>query len=148
MLIVDPMHNLYIGIAKHIFLRVWIKRGILDSSALQMINQRISSIAVPAYVTFSSLPSMIENCASFTAEQMMMIWVNYYSLFCLFDILPKNDYECWRHFVLASKLLSKQSPTESDILIADKFLLPLKPYMVKRLLLLICICMDTLLSVY
>ena len=122
MLIVDPMHNLYIGTAKHIFLRVWIKRGILDSSALQMINQHISSIAVPAYVTFSSLPSMIEHCASFTAEQ-MMIWVNYYSLFCLFDILPKNDYECWRHFVLASQLLSKQSPTENDILIADKVLL-------------------------
>ena len=52
-----------------------------------------------------------------------MIWVNYYSLFCLFGILAENDYECWRHFVLASRLLSKPLLTTDDILMADKFLL-------------------------
>jgi hypothetical protein len=60
--------------------------------------------------------------ASKSAEQ-MMLWVNYYSLFCLYNILSANDYECWRHFVLASRLLCKPSPTTTDISIADKFLL-------------------------
>ena len=118
----DPMHNHNMGTAKHVILRIWIKRGILDNSSLQKINQRMASVIVPANVTFNSLPATIEHFSSFTAEQ-MMIWVNYYSLFCLFGILAENDYECWRHFVLASRLLSKPLLTTDDILMADKLLL-------------------------
>ena len=122
MLILDPMHNMYLGTAKYIINRIWIKNGILSNSALKEINCRISSITVPPNVTFSKLPPRMEHTSSFTAEQ-MMVWVNYYSLFCLYNVLPEDHYECWRHFVLASRLLSKKCLSTNDISVADKFLL-------------------------
>ena len=116
MLILDPMHNLYIGTAKTI-IGVWIKQGILRLSDLKIINSRIACIVIPTNVSFSALPPTVEHTLSFTAEQ-MMIWVNYYSLYCLYELLPQNHYECWRHFVLASRLLSKRCITANEVSIA------------------------------
>ena len=56
----------------------------------------------------------MEYVSSLTAEQ-WMLWVNYYSLYCLYDILPSAHLECWRHFVLASRLLCKQNHTIDDV---------------------------------
>ncbi len=72
MLIVDPMHNLYLGTAKHILQNIWIKRTILDQSSIKEVNRRIASVAIPSNVRFSSLPPTIEYSSSFTAEQMMV----------------------------------------------------------------------------
>ena len=47
-----------------------------------------------------------------------MIWVNCYSVFCLYNILPDEQLECWRHFVLASRVLSKGQITKDDLTIA------------------------------
>lgn len=44
----------------------------------------------------------MNNCASLTAEQ-WMLWVNYY------DIIPSQHLECWRLFVLASRILKQAS---------------------------------------
>ena len=121
MTIIDPMHNLYQGTAKSI-LGVWIDQQILDHSSCTEINKRISSVVIPSNVRFAGIPSTIESTSLFTAEQ-MMIWVNYYSIFCLYGLLPDDHLECWRHFVLASRLLSKRCMTETDIVIADALLL-------------------------
>ena len=104
MTIIDPMHNLYLGTSKYISKQIWIKRNILTQSSIDEINDRISSFVIPPNANFCSLPPTIENCSAFTAEQ-MMIWVNFYSLFCLHGILSNEKFECWRHFVLASRLL-------------------------------------------
>lgn len=122
MMIIDPMHNLYIGTAKHILHKVWIKQAILSQSDLNKVNQRIASVTIPSNVNFSNLPSVIESSSSFTAEQ-MMVWVNFYSLFCLHGLLSEEQLECWRHFVLASRILSKRQVTAVDISIADALLL-------------------------
>ena len=53
MLIIDPMHNLYLGTAKHLFSRIWVKRDILDTSSLNTINERISLLRVPPEVRFN-----------------------------------------------------------------------------------------------
>ena len=39
MLTVDPMHNLYLGTAKRIMQKVWLERGIINSSAITEINR-------------------------------------------------------------------------------------------------------------
>ena len=123
MMIVDPMHNLYIGTTKTILHAVWIKRGILDKSSLVTIDERISSLNVPLNVRFSRLHPLITNSASsFTAEQ-WMVWVNYYSLYCLHELLPVHHFECWRHFVLASRLLSKRQLNSHEASLADALLL-------------------------
>ena len=122
MLQVDPMHNLYLGTAKYIFHDVWVKTGIIGSVQFKTINKAISSLLIPPNVSFSRLPAIIESSKSFTAEQ-WMLWVNFYSLYCLHGILPDAHFEVWRHFVLASRLLSKTSLTSDDITLADALLI-------------------------
>ena len=117
MLIIDPMHNLYLGTAKNM-LRIWRNSGIIDKDALRVINDRISQLNVPSNGSFSRLPSSIES----RAEQ-WMVWVNYYSLYCLYEQLPSDHFECWRHFVLASRLMSRRSVSKDDTMLADAFLL-------------------------
>ena len=55
MLSIDPMHNLYLGTAKHIYLNVWLRLGKLDNSAIQTINSRIESFKVPDSIAYHEL---------------------------------------------------------------------------------------------
>ena len=91
MLIIDPMHNLYLGTAKNIF-RFWRNSVITDECAVRVVNSRISQLIVPSRVRFSSLPASIES-TNFTAEQ-WIVWVNYYSLYCLYEQLPPDHFKC------------------------------------------------------
>ena len=115
MLAIDPMH---IGTAKHIFLKVWLKRNLLDTCSISIINNRIRSLNKPSEVSFGKLPATMEHARQFTAEQWLS-WVNYYSLYCLHNLLPADHIECWRHFVLASRLLCKHELSADDIQVAD-----------------------------
>lgn len=76
-------------------------------------------MSIPPEVRFGSLPTCMEHYSSLTAEQ-WMLWVNYYSIFCLYGIL---HLECWRHFVLASIILCKRQYTVDNITVADALLL-------------------------
>ena len=122
MLAIDPMHNLYLGTAKRVFNKIWLKRGIVDSESLKKINERIRSLNVPPEVKFGRLPACMEHSSQLTAEQ-WMLWVNYYSMYCLHGILPTEDLECWRHFVLASRTFCKCELSRDDITVADALLL-------------------------
>ena len=62
MLIIDPMHNLYLGTAKNIF-RFWRNSDIIDEHAVRVVNSRISQLIVPSSVRFS-LPASIESTNS------------------------------------------------------------------------------------
>ena len=46
-----------------------------------------------------------------------------YSIPELFEVLPKEHLECWRHYVLACRILCKQQLTLFDIDLADALLL-------------------------
>lgn len=122
MLTIDPMHNLYLGTAKYIFNNIWLKRNIIDSTSIDIINKRIQSMTVPPEVRFNNLPATMQYSSSLTAEQ-WMLWVNYFSLFCLYDVIPTEHLECWRHFVLASRILCKKNMTKEEIKLADALLL-------------------------
>ncbi len=121
MLVIDPMHNLYLGTAKYIVHEVWIAKGYLDRSKLAVIEQRLATVNIPSTVSFGRLPSSIESTAKLTAEQWMN-WVNYFSVFCLHGLLPPAHLECWRHFVLASRLICKPSLSQTDVTVADLLL--------------------------
>ena len=122
MLIIDPMHNLYLGTAKHISCQIWVGRGIIDSASVAKVNERIRALLVPPTVRFNRLPDCMQYPASLTAEQ-WMLWVNYYSIYCLYEIISSEQLECWRHFVLASRILCKRKLSTDDIKIADALLL-------------------------
>ena len=107
---------------KAYFHKIWIARGILKPTDLSEIDSRISALMVYPNVALSSLPPDMAHSKSFTAEK-WLIWVNYYSIFCPFEILPTNQFECWRHFVLASRILCKKSLSASDMTLADALLI-------------------------
>ena len=121
MLIIDPMHNLYLGTTKYIF-NLWIERNIITSESVDIINKRITSLVVPPEVQFGRLPACLNHPSSLTAEQ-WMLWVNYYSLYCLYDLIATTHFECWRHFVLASRLLCRRKLSNDEIKLADALLM-------------------------
>ena len=57
--------------------------------------------------------------SAFTADQ----WTNYFSLITLHDMLNKEYFECWRHFVLASRILCAKKLNPTQLLLADALLL-------------------------
>ena len=71
------------------------------------------------------MPSNItSNLDGFTGNQ----WKNWTELFSLIlrrDVHTGDHLECWKHFVLASRLLSRASLSTTDLLLADALLLRL-----------------------
>ena len=120
MTIIDHMHNLYLGTAKRI-LKVWIEQNLINTKQFDVIQGCVDSVRVPAKL--GRIPSKIASSfSSFIADQFKN-WTNIYSLFALHDILSPLDFECWRHFVLASRLLNQMLLSLSDIQLADALLL-------------------------
>ena len=121
MTIIDPMHNLYLGTAKRILKKVWIEQNLINTKQFDVIQGCVDSVRVPAKL--GRIPSKIASSfSSFTADQFKN-WTNIYSLFALHNILSPEDFECWRHFVLASRLLNQTQLSLSDIQLADALLL-------------------------
>lgn len=99
MTIIDPIHNLYLGTAKRM-LEIWIDRCLISKSDMQAIQKLVDSVQTPQCV--GRIPYKISSSFSgFTADQYKN-WTNLYSLMVLKDVLPTQDLECWRYFVLAS----------------------------------------------
>ena len=122
-LIVDPMHNLFIGTAKHFLKRIWIDQELISDSIFNKIQDCVNNIVVPAGM--GRIPYKIRSgFSSFTSNQWQN-WVNYYSLIalCSLDVLNGPDLECWRHFVLASRLLCHKHLMSVDVRVADALLL-------------------------
>lgn len=119
--VIDPLHNLYLGTAKHIFENLWLAKGLLTHQTLESVQSRVTSIICPEDT--GRIPSNItSNFGGFTGNQWKN-WTELFSLIVLRGELTGEDLECWRHFVLASRLLSRASLTNSELLMADALLL-------------------------
>ena len=67
---VDPMHCLFLGIAKWIMKRIWVDMGILSSNDLNNIQKKMNEFQVPA--DLGRIPGKIycgEGFSNFTADQ-------------------------------------------------------------------------------
>ena len=120
MLVVDPMHNLYLGTAKRM-VKLWMEFQLLKQSQLVGIQEKIDTMLTPVHT--GRIPRKVQTGFSgFTADQFKN-WVNIYSIPCLRELFKDDDLECWRHFVLASRILCKKVLSDSDITVADALLL-------------------------
>ena len=120
MCVVDPMHNLLLGTAKHM-VEIWKKRGILTDKELNMIQEKVDSfVAIP---DVGRMPTKISSAFSgFTAQQ----WKNFtifFSLFALKGILPPSHYNCWQLFVKATYLYCRRTITEEQLTEADMYIM-------------------------
>ena len=102
MCIIDPIHNLLLGTAKHM-LSVWKSCKLLTDNNFQTILDKIDAFIVPDDV--GRIPSKIASgFAGFTAEQWKN-WILLYSLSALKGCLPFIHYNCWLLFVKACRLV-------------------------------------------
>ena len=116
--VIDPMHNLFLGIAKHL-ITIWKDNGILTNIHFQNIQQKIEIMNVPLDV--GRIPYRIESgMASLTADQ-WKTWTCLYSLYVLHDVLPKEHLNCWWLFVQACILIFQPVLTHKAIDKADEF---------------------------
>ena len=121
--VVDPMHNLYLGTAKHMVKNVRLKdkNEFLSDEDFERIQELVDSMTVPQDI--GRIPGKIAcSFSGFTADQWKN-WTVVYSLFALKGVLPEDHPECWRHFVLACKLLGKKILTDDDIELGDRHLM-------------------------
>lgn len=119
MLVIDPMHNLFLGTAKTM-LKIWYANNVLSNKDTDSIQMIVDNIKVPAHI--GRIPRKIEtNFSGFTADQFKS-WTLYYSIPSLYRILENSHLECWRPFVLACHLLCQKSISEVDVNRADVLL--------------------------
>lgn len=117
--VIDPMHNLLLGTAKHI-LNLWIKRDILTAREFQVIQERSEQILIPRDV--GRIPLKIgSGFSGFTADQ-WRIWTTVLSPVVLKGVLPNTDLRCWLLYVRACTLLCSRIISTSDVKIADQYL--------------------------
>ncbi len=97
MCVIDPMHNLLLGTAKHM-LSVWKQLNLL-TNAFQDIQANVDKFITPE--DLGRIPTIIASGFSgFTADQWRN-WTIVFSLYSLKDILPHRHYNCWQLFVKA-----------------------------------------------
>ena len=96
-------------------------KGYLTQETLKKIQNIVDSAEVPSDV--GKLPGIIDNFSfdGFTADEYKNFYL-LFAVFCLHDILPKDDQECLCKFVIACTYLCNRILTEQDIKIADSYL--------------------------
>ena len=118
--VIDPMHNILLGTAKHM-LTLWKSSGIIDDSHFKDIQDKVDTFVTPTDI--GRIPGKIASgFSSFTAEQWRN-WTLIYSLCSLKDILPYRHYDCWLLFVKSTSLLYRRSITLQELDEADTLLI-------------------------
>lgn len=120
--IVDPMHNLFLGSAKHIMQNVWLNgpNPLLSDGQLKKIQDKVDKVRFPS--SLGRLPNKISiSFGGFTADQ-WKTWTLVMSIYALKGELPDEHLEVWRAFVIACMLLCRTFVTVSDVMEADSLL--------------------------
>ena len=90
--VVDPMHNLFVGLTKHTT-KQWKETGILTGQDYILIQEKVDSMIVPSKI--GRIPRKIASpFVAFTADEWMN-WTLIYSLYALHGIFPNERYRCW-----------------------------------------------------
>ena len=118
--VVDPMHNLLLGTAKHA-LQTWIDLGLLSPSSFERIEERVHGLSSPR--ESGRLPAKISaSFAGFTADQWRN-WTTIFSAVALKGVLPHAHYVCWLLFVKACSMLCTRIIRKDYVATADMFLI-------------------------
>lgn len=121
MLVIDPMHNLFLGSAKYFLKNILIAMDYISKADLEKIQERVNAFIVPSGI--GRIPMKIESGFSkFTADQWKN-WSIYFSIITLRDMLPGDVLECWRHFVLACRVLCTRKISMVNAKLGDALLL-------------------------
>jgi len=104
-LVVDPMHNLFLGLAKWIVMDIWLEEGKLSKQNLRTIQDRMDKIRPPPDI--GRIPRKVaagNGFSHFTADQ-WKTFILVYATTVLWDFLDDNDRYILATFVRACRLL-------------------------------------------
>lgn len=100
--IIDPMHTLFLGVAKTV-VQTWKENKLLLDSHCSNIQSTVNSIVVPRDI--GRIPSKLDSgFSSMTADE-WRLWTMLYSSISLLEVLPQEHRHCWNHFVQACTAL-------------------------------------------
>ena len=110
--VVDPMHNLFLGLAKHT-IETWKSLSILKSSDFALLQSRVDAMVPPPKI--GRIPRKIgSGFSSFTVEEWKN-WTLIFSMYALKETLPSQHYSCWLIFVKACTAICQLVVTHQDI---------------------------------
>jgi hypothetical protein len=107
-LVVDPMHNLFLGIAQWIVKRLWIDSGKVTKAHLELMEKKAKEIKVPADI--GRIPYKIstgEGFSGYTADQ-WKTFIMIYATPIMWDFLDEADRRILANFVRACFLLTSR----------------------------------------
>ena len=120
MSMIDPMHNLLLGTARHMF-SIWKELGLITDSMLLDIQEKVNKFVTPGDA--GRIPIKIASGFSgFTADQWKN-WILVYSLFSLKEHLNYRHFQCWHLFVKACSILCRRSVKLDEVYSADRLLM-------------------------
>lgn len=110
--VVDPMHNLFLGISKHA-ITTWKQLEILKDKEFDIMQERVDCINPPAGI--GRIPRKIgSSFSSFTADEWKH-WTILYSAHALLGVIPSDYYKCWCLFVDACRILCQMTITPDEV---------------------------------
>ena len=110
--VIDPMHNIFLGLAKHA-IHTWKEKGILTTQHFCQIQEKVDLITPPAQV--GRIPRKIESgFASFTADEWKN-WILFYSSYALYSVIDTPHFDCWSLLVDTCTLLCQPIVSQSHI---------------------------------
>jgi len=116
---IDPMHNLLLGMAKHV-MSFWTKNEMLTQQDLQVIQEKTACLKFLYDV--GCIPIKIASTFSgFTADQ-WHTWTTIISPIVLKGVLPSDDLNCWLLFVNACRLMLTRIISVDTVSKADDYL--------------------------
>lgn len=114
-LVIDPMHCLFLGIAKWIVMRLWIEGGRLSHKDLETMQSRAKLIKIPTDI--GRIPfkiAMGEGFSGFTADQ-WKTFILVYATAITWDLLRESDRAILANFVRACNILVCRSISKSGL---------------------------------
>ena len=114
--VVDPMHCLFLGVAKWIIKSIFVSQKKLTMEQLRVVQQRMDHICLPSDI--GQIPAKIaigsDGFSNLTADQ-WKTFIMIYSTSVLWDMLDSDDRKILGHFVRACNLLVSKIITEDDL---------------------------------
>jgi hypothetical protein len=112
---IDPMHCLFLGVAKWIIKSIFVNQEKLSMEQLRVAQSKMDHVELPSDIGCIPLKIAIgERFSNFTTDQ-WKTFIMIYSTTILWDILNNNDRKILGHFVQACNLLIIRIITEDDL---------------------------------
>ena len=111
MLCIDPMHNLWLGVTKHL-IDVWKDAKVLTEAKMKVIQTAVDNLG--AARRHGRMRSKISSMSGFTAEE-IKVFTLIYSQIVFKGILSDKQYTMWMHWVEACRSIARAVIRESDL---------------------------------